>query len=143
MRRRVLARRLEFVLRARDRRQDVPKVGQGLIESQIVVEMQVKQVVFEELKLVGLVEEPDGLADVDQVAVFAEQFEPERMERSGPHLASGFGGVARDPLANLSRRFVRERQHQDRRRRNAFPEQVFDPRDQRPGLPGAWSGFHQ
>ena len=133
----------QLILCARDRSQHVPQGESRLVQPQVVFQRQRREFFLEQEQGIARICNAHMRIQPEAIAELAQDFQPESMERPGPDRRRRIGSGRRDPLAQLLRRLVGERQDEDRRRIHSLFEQPLDTRDQGPRLAGARTRFDQ
>ncbi|KRR15011.1 hypothetical protein CQ13_37560 [Bradyrhizobium retamae] len=108
-----------------------------------VIELDFCELRFKEAKLIGLIEELNGLPDVFEVTEFSDELQPERVESADPYIRGSFCRTRGDAFLDLASRLVGESENEHAWGRNSLSQQVLDSRDQRAGFSRPGPGFNE
>ena len=103
----------QLVLAARDRAQNMDQLVSGLVEVLVVVQRQLRQIVFEQGERPGLVEDADRRGSADAGGPFRDELIAEGVKGPGPHFDGGIGIHRGQALAHLFGRLVRKGEREE------------------------------
>lgn len=139
----ILGRIDEFVLRPRDRGQDVGELGRGIADVLVVPQAQSGGFRLKQFDGLDAIHQPGLLVEAQPREMPLDQISSEGVEGSDPHGRRSLGVPGGDPVREFARGLVREGQDQKPSGIRPLVQQVHDPLHEGLRLAGPGSGLHQ